>query len=320
MSTKTSDPTVELFSAQLRQRKFSAGFLLSGEENDKKKQVATRFAKALNCENKKPSEDCDCTSCKKIDSGNHPDVRWYGLDEEERSMKIETMRELQDWLNLKPYEGRVKVFLLNMAERLTVDAQNALLKSLEEPPPNSVLILMVKKKSDLLETVISRLQEIKVPPFQEEELVKMLVQEKIGKLEATCLARYSAGNLGHARLLHDTGWFEKKNNLIRALLRDVVSGFDTLATKPRKEISEQLTLLSSWIRDACAFKAGSDPVFLIHEDSLSILEAFSKNHSLNEMVELYQQIETIQKALEDNANVKLALATLQVKWRNFCNG
>ncbi len=314
------DTIAEFFSAQIEQKKFSAGFLLSGDENEKKKEVAIRFAKTLNCEKKRSSADCDCASCHKIDSGNHPDVRWYGLDEEERSIKIEAMHELQNWLNLKPYEGRVKVFLLSRSERLTTDAQNALLKSLEEPPPNSIIILLAKKKSDLLETVVSRLQEIKVPPFEEKEIVKILMKEGVQEGEANFLARYASGNLEYARTLHQSSWFKKKNDLLKTFLGDSTTGFDALALRPRKEILESISLLLSWVRDVAIVKTGASESLLIHQDALVNLRSFSKNHSFEKTTKLYEKIESVGKALEENANAKLALANLQVDWREFLNG
>ena len=124
-----SNEIFERYFSQYKLGQFYSSFLLTGEENEKKKQLATFFAKRLNCENKKFSETCECSSCARIVSGAYPDVKWFGLDEDAASIKIEEVRELQSWLNLKPYEAKVKVFILFDAGRLTTEAQNALLKN-----------------------------------------------------------------------------------------------------------------------------------------------------------------------------------------------
>ena len=130
--------------------------------------LARDFAKALLCEKNRVFESCDCVSCRKIENQNHPDVCWLGRDADARSIKIETVREMLGWANLKPYEGRRKVCVFLDAERLTHEAQNALLRTLEEPPGDTVFCLLVESKSHLLETISSRAFEIRLPPGENE--------------------------------------------------------------------------------------------------------------------------------------------------------
>ncbi len=314
--TDSSSLITERLTGQAAGQKFPTCYVLTGEETEKKKKIAVDFAKSLNCQKKKWSESCDCESCRKVDSGNHPDVRWYGLDEEERSIKIETVRDLQNWLHLRPYEGKVKVFILNDAGRLTTEAQNALLKSLEEPPANSVLILLAEKRSELLDTVISRLVHIKVPPYQERELVQVLSKEGMDPNEAQFLARFSSGNLKYARSLSGTG-FKRKNEIIKILVNDPVSGFDRLNLKSKKEATECLTFLAAFVRDACALYSEANQNLLVHEDRLKDLQAFLCSKPIESLFELYDDLEETRQAIENNINQKLALARLQVIWNEF---
>ena len=307
----------DYLSKQIEKKKFANGYLFTGIDREKKKELAHNFAKALNCENGNHFETCSCVSCTKIESGNHPDIRWYGLDEDASSIKIESIRDLQNWLNLRPYEGRTKVFILNDADKLTTEAQNALLKSLEEPPVNSVLILLTQKKSDLLPTVTSRVVEIKVSSFSEKEIVLKLNQEGLDLQDAKFLARFSQGSLQYARKLKGAAWIQTKNDLMKSILNDRINGFEKLAQKPKKEALELLQILIAWTRDACLLRSGGDSSLLVHEDRAEALKTFIKKQSLESLLELNQLFEETRSAIEDNANVKLSVTRLQIHWKEF---
>lgn len=158
-----------LLAAHLQRNRIAHTYLLSGPEGEGKIKLALGFAKALNCEREKAFQACDCPSCGKIERRTHPDVRWLGEDLEVRSLKIEEIRILLHETSLAPFEGRWKVFILQGAERLTLEAANALLKTLEEPPGHSVFLLLVENKAHLLETIQSRAFEIRTSPAPEQD-------------------------------------------------------------------------------------------------------------------------------------------------------
>lgn len=168
-----------LISAHLQRNRIAHTYLFSGPSGEAKVELALEFAKALNCEEiqkgdrplfpERGFEDCGCSSCGKIKRGTHPDVRRLGQDGEARSLKIEEIRTLLHTASLKPFEGRWKVFIFEGAERLTLEAANALLKTLEEPPEHSVFFLLVENKALLLETIQSRAVEIRLPPPPEKD-------------------------------------------------------------------------------------------------------------------------------------------------------
>ncbi|MDD5218921.1 MAG: DNA polymerase III subunit delta, partial [Candidatus Omnitrophica bacterium] len=143
--------------------RLAATYILSGDVQSGKEEMAQALACALNCEEKKSFESCACASCMKILNGNHPDVRWLGKAEERaRSIKIEEVRDMLNWVYLKPYEGEWKVFIVTEADRLTLEAANALLKTLEEPPARTIFCLLVENRSNLLETIQSRSFKLKL--------------------------------------------------------------------------------------------------------------------------------------------------------------
>src|SRR5215470_13079523 len=140
-------------------------YLLSGPEGVGKGLLALRLAQALNCEAGGPDPCLACRTCKRIARGNHPDVRIAGMASQalglkpdeaarQKELKIDTVREWQGDISLRPYEGRRRVFILHDAERLTDAASNAMLKTLEEPPPYATLLLVAHTAGELLPTIV----------------------------------------------------------------------------------------------------------------------------------------------------------------------
>ncbi len=155
-----------LLSAHIKAARVSHTYLFTGEAGCGNDELALAFACALNCLSKKTFQECECVSCHKIASKNHPDIHILGEDEDARSIKIETIRESISAAALKPYEGKWKVFILLGADRLTQDASNALLKTLEEAPEHTVFILVTNNKANLLETIQSRSFEVRLKPLK----------------------------------------------------------------------------------------------------------------------------------------------------------
>ena len=167
MTTTVEEFAIRVLKSHVAHARVAHTYLFTGRQQGKADLVRD-FARALLCEKKRSFEECDRGRCRKISNGNHPDVRWVGQDTEERSIKIETVREMLAWANLKPYEADWKVFIFMDAERLTAEAQNALLKTLEEPPKQTVFCLLTGSRSHLFETIQSRSFEIRLRPQESE--------------------------------------------------------------------------------------------------------------------------------------------------------
>lgn len=161
-----------LLEAHLKNARLSPTYLFTGADEKSRQELAHAFSCALQCPEKKYFQECGCSSCHKIERRNHPDVIWLGRDEDARSIKIEEVREALSVAALKPFEGAWKVFILQEAGRLTPDASNILLKTLEEPPEHTLFILLTENKTDLLSTLRSRTLEIRLRPVSKEALVE----------------------------------------------------------------------------------------------------------------------------------------------------
>src|SRR5215208_5469335 len=183
-------------------------YLLSGPTSVGKALLALRLAQALNCEIGGPDPCLICRACRRIERGNYPDVRIAGMasqaaglkpDEAQRQkdLKIDTIREWQADINLRPYEGRHRVFILHDAEKLTEAAANAMLKTLEEPPPYARLVLVANTSGDLLPTIVSRCQPLKLRPAPRAELAATLRESyNLEPGDASLLAAWSGGRVG----------------------------------------------------------------------------------------------------------------------------
>lgn len=169
---EAQDFAVRVLKGHLKEDRISHAYIFSGDEHSGKEELALAFGAALNCLEKKYFQECECNSCHKIAGKNHPDIHIVGEDEDARSIKIETIRESIAAAALKPYEGKYKVFIFKDAPRLTIDASNAILKTLEEAPAHTIFILLAEAKANLLETIQSRAFEIRLKPlaFQETKI------------------------------------------------------------------------------------------------------------------------------------------------------
>ena len=182
-------------------------YLLCGARGCGKKTLARLLTQALFCEADESGRPCGaCPACKRVLSGNHPDVRT--LAPKGRSIGVDDVRGLMDYLSRHPYEGRWHVAIIGHAEKMTPSAQNALLKTLEEPPEDTVFFLLTDAPSGLLPTVRSRSRTVRVPPLTREACAAVLVRHGIDEARAQRLAGFAHGSVGRALELQADEGFE----------------------------------------------------------------------------------------------------------------
>ena len=210
---KGQDNPVSILQSYLERNRLAGGYLFTGPEGVGKKLTAKILAKTLNCQ-EGGLDSCDrCPSCLKIEKDQHPDVHLIESDGQE--IKIESIRQLQREISFRPYEGKKKVFIIDKAHTLNPESSNALLKILEEPPKDSVIILVTDKPNLLFKTIISRCKAIKFPALKRSELKGVLkLEHGFSDEMAHFLAYYSEGRIGYALRLKDSGILCQKNAVI----------------------------------------------------------------------------------------------------------
>jgi len=324
---KAQDKPIQILKGYIKHSRLKGSYLFVGEEGVGKKLVAKTLAKALNCEDQ-ALDSCDsCVHCLKIEKGQHPDIHIIeghvspGVDleqgqrtsaQEPDSIKIEYIRQLQKDINLKPYEGRKKVFIIDNAHSLTTEAANALLKILEEPPPESLIILISSKASLLFKTIISRCKIMKFYPLQRTKLEEILKEDfHLDNNLAHFLAYFSEGRIGRALKLKDTDILKERDRIIDTFTLAGRSAQDKLLTDGRSNVRAHLNILAAWFRDIYLIKIGAPYRELINLDRKAELLGLMHRYTYVDLNKVFNSISSSLSNLEHNVNIKLLLSNLR---------
>jgi len=307
---------IDLLQQQHRHGRVPQSLLVVGPPNIGKSTVARFFAQYLNCTGR-PRPCGHCLSCRKVVSGNHPDVR---ILDDDAPLKIDQVRTLQRELSLSALEGEYRVALLGNFERATISAANALLKTLEEPAPQVVIILTAPEPAILLPTIVSRCQVLTLRPLPDANLLKALQQRwQAGPEQAALLTQLAAGRLGWAvRALADEAFIERRSqhldDLVDLLRMSRAERLDYAQDMSRDSaaLKEALMLWLTIWRDLLLLKSGSQTT-IINLDWQETLLKIARQSSLSQIKEMVSGMQTALINLERNVNPRLNLEVLLLK-------
>lgn len=308
---KGQDSAIRLIKGSIINERVSHAYIFAGPRGVGKRLAAVNFAKALNCQAPLLGDPCDvCASCKKIDAHNHPDVAMISPLEDATSIKIDAVRGLIKDINMKPYEGKKKVYIMDEADSMKHEAANALLKTLEDPPSDSVMILLVENIGSLFRTIVSRSQVVRFFPLGVDEVSNILVSEySVEQSKARILSHLSSGKLGEALEYKDKDIFETREGIIASLLGG--SLFDIELEKASKdEIKVHLDIMLTWFRDILAAKEGAAPEMLINTDKAASIMKEAARLDAGYIDRALEQIMLTNLYLDSSANMKLAMGVL----------
>lgn len=318
---------VSLLNRSLETGSLAHAYLLVGPTHVGKMTLAIDLAMALNCEESDPP--ClECPSCGKIHSGNHPDVQVIGLLKngdaaEAKLISIDQVKELQHTANLPPFEGKHKVFIIDGAELMSVDAANCLLKTLEEPVEGVTFILLTTNDKLLPETVVSRCQRLELRPLSTDKIAATLVTKTgINEERARLLAGLSRGCLGWAlSVAADESLLEHRNESLERLLTildanyterfDAITRMATQFTQNRAAVYDTLELWSDFWRDVLLVKLDCHDLITNIDRKDEIIELAGRCR-LNQITSSIKSISTTAEQLARNANPRLALEVLML--------
>lgn len=293
--------------------KVSHAYIINGERSSGKEFIAKVFARTLQCE-KGGTEACDeCHSCRQALSGNQPDII-YISHEKPNTISVEDIRaQINNDIVIKPYSSPRKVYIMNEGEKMTPQAQNALLKTLEEPPEYAVILILTTNVDALLPTVLSRCVVLNMKPVADKAVKKFLMEElKVPDYKADICVAFARGNIGKAKMLAASEEFDKVKDEAVTLVKNINDMEISEIVKAIKKISEYkfeitdyLDILSVWYRDVLLFKATKDANGLIFKDEIQFIRKVADRST-------YEGIETIVKALQQakrrlDANVNFDL-------------
>ena len=313
--------TITLLRRAITNEKVVNSYLFLGSEGIGKKYVALQFAKALNCLGEGEGGDaCDhCISCKKIDHGLHPDV--LVIEPEGQNIKVDQVRQLQKELAYRPYEGKRRVCILTAADRMAPHIPNTLLKTLEEPPLHTVIILLANNSRFILPTILSRCQPVRFNPLAIPLVSKWLTEGKgFDQAEAHLLATLSEGSPGKALEIQE----EIRQIPREALLKDW-AGMKSLSFErignwveslpsQRDNLVLILEVTKTLLRDLVMVKTLKKGANLIHSDLLQVLESMAMTWSLPSLLKRMETLHQTTLAIKANANTSLALEAMMLSW------
>ncbi|MDD5668603.1 MAG: hypothetical protein PHE58_01035 [Candidatus Omnitrophica bacterium] len=355
---KGHEGVVDKLRTYMRNGRLSGAYLFTGPEGIGKMLTARILSQAVNCLTEDSDACGDCDSCVKIGRGHHPDIhvidgnppeetagrgmtvpdeddllapvktsiRAQKMEPASGEIKIERIRELQSQINLKPYEGKKKVFLINDAHRMTPEAADAFLKTLEESAEGNLIILVTSKPAVLPRTIVSRCKEVKFSPLSLCVLDSLLKRDfGLDDTSAHVLSFFTEGRIGYALHLKDTEDFiAKKNRIIDDFAVNNsgsarVFGGERTHREPenRDEMRNLLNVLAAWFRDLYVIKAGVSLEETINRDRVDDLRSQRGRYSFDDLDERMQCISEALFLTEHNINVKLLVLHMRaLLWKN----
>lgn len=327
------DQPKQIIANAIKNRNLPHAYLFYGEDSVGKKRLAVELAKALNCAVSGPEDGCGtCPSCKKIERRSHPD--FFLLEPAKSSpaareaiYKIEEIRELRKKLQFLPYEGITKVAIIDSAEAMNAQSANSFLKTLEEPPGQTLLVLITSNPYNLLPTIVSRCQGVRFHALKTDEVRAILEKtreaspESIDSGEIELRAARSRGQVKRALDPETLETSEERNALLNLMgavsykkMDAVFHWSKTWSRKPellQAILDEMLNLL----RDLTLIKTGNQVAFLQNKDLGAPLREIAAKKNMAGLVKMFESVQETKQALQANMNSQLALDTMLL---NFC--
>ena len=298
----------------------SHAYILYGEARSGKEFVAKVFAQSLLCE--KPVtkgdgtiEPCgECHSCRQAMSANHPDIIYVPS-----TIGVEEIRDrIVETVQIKPYQGPYKIYIVEEAEKLTVQAQNVLLKTIEEPPSYVVFILLTSSTEALLPTILSRCVLLNMRPVRDDEMRNYLMEQlHVPESRAEICIAFARGNIGRAKALAASEDFDKIRTNALSLLKNIHE-MDTAdimeALKNIREygfdINDYLDIMAVWYRDILLFKATHDMNHLIFRDEIQSIQKVAQYSDYEGIEEVIRALEVAKSRLRSKVNYELTMELL----------
>ena len=245
----------------------SHAYIINGEYGSGRQTIASALAKTIQCQSKTDDTDaCGvCTSCKQAESHNHPDIKYITHDK--TSISVNDIREqLNNDISIIPYSSEYKIYIIPDANKMTEQAQNALLKTIEEPPVYAIIILLTENCDSLLPTIRSRCVTLTMNPVEKDKICTYLENKfQLEPEQAQIAANYCQGNIGKAiRFASSSDFIEMKNQVLKLLKNldsmDIASIIDTIKefSTHKNDINDYLDLMLLWYRDVLMFKVTKD--------------------------------------------------------------
>lgn len=302
----------------IRTGKISHAYILNGEKGSGKRTVASAFAMALNCENEEDAPCETCHSCRMALSKNHPDITEVTHDKP-NTISVEDIRQqVVDDVQVRPYCSPYKVYIISDGEKMNTQAQNALLKTIEEPPSYVVILILTTNISALLPTIVSRCVQLNIKPVPDEQVRAYLMEHaEIPDYQADICVAFAQGNIGKAVQLATSENFNEIKAAALHLLTHIhemdISEISTAVkavSEFKVDIRDYLDILAVWFRDVLYFKATNDVNGIIFRENLRAIQQHTRRLSYEGVEEILEGIQKAKARLTANVNFDLTMELL----------
>lgn len=303
------------FQKAIANNKVSHAYILTGEAGMGRKSLANAFALTLLCEKGKSEPCMECHACKQVLSGNHPDLI-YVSHEKPGTIGVDDIREqINDTIMVRPYSSYYKIYIVDEAEKMTQQAQNALLKTIEEPPSYAVIILLTTNQEMFLPTILSRCVQLKLKPLKNFVVKGYLTDHlHVPEADADIYAAFARGNLGRAISLASSDDFKLLRQEVLHLLKHIkemdISELLDYIKKLKEEnldIYECLDFMQLWYRDVLLYKVTKDINLLVFKDEYAAINENSKLSGYDGLEKILDAIDKARIRLDANVNMDLAM-------------
>ena len=302
----------------IREDQVSHAYIMNGARGSGKKLLANLFATTLLCEKGGPDPCNECHSCRQAESGNHPDIIRV-THEKPNSISVDDIREqINNTIMIKPYQGPYKIYIIDHADIMTPQAQNALLKTIEEPPKYAVIMLLTENAETLLPTITSRCVMLKLRYIKDTLIKKYLMETmEIPDYKAEICTAFAQGNMGRAIMLANSEHFnEIRDEAIQLLkyihemeLSEIVQAVSRI-TKYKLEITDYLDIIMIWYRDILLYKATKDIDKVVFKDQINYIKEQAKKSSYEGIQLILESLEKAKARLKANVNFDLVMELL----------
>ena len=321
--------------------KVSHAYILNGPDKSGKMMIAEAFAQTLQCEavnkkleelageteserieNKFTAEPCmECHSCKQAAGKNQPDII-YVSHEKPNTISVDDIRaQINNDIAIKPYSSPYKIYIMNEAEKMTPQAQNAILKTLEEPPEYAVIMLLTSNVNSLLPTILSRCVVLNMKPVADELVRNYLMHQlHVPDYKAEVCVAFARGNIGKAKSLASSEDFDNIKNEALSLLKYIqdmdlseITAAIKKITEYKLQINDYLDLIAIWYRDVLLFKATSDVNHLVFREEISAIRRVAQRSSYEGIEEVIEALDKAKRRLDANVNFDLTMELLMLE-------
>lgn len=305
----------------IQKKQISHAYIIHGTEGSGKTLLANTMSKTLQCEKQGITPCNECISCHTFDSRNHTDIFYISPQKDKNSISVEDIRQqLIKNMEIKQYHYAFKIFIIEKADTMTVQAQNALLKTLEEPPHYGIIFLLANNIDKFLSTILSRCFVIKLRPIPSNDIEQYIIQHNLAQKEnANMIAEYAQGSIGKAiEMANSETFYNMREDIISKLLSIKNKNLSEVLTMAKElEIYKQnqqfLDFIYLWYRDLLVYIKCNDIKYIIQKDQQKNIIAQCKDEKEDDIIQKIQAVWQAKQQLYSNSNFQLTMEVMLMK-------